>query len=64
MNKRKGQGYYPTLNGRSYDKSKVECYICCKMDHYAWECYRATNDTKEEATLVADNQEIEKSTCC
>lgn len=34
------------------------------MDHYAWECYRATNDTKEEATLVADNQEIEKSTSC
>lgn len=45
-----------------YNKSKVKCYTCHKMGHYAWECYGATNDIKEEAHLVANNQETEEST--
>lgn len=45
------QGYHPISK---YDKSKVECYTCHMMDHYARECHDATNGVKENANLVGD----------
>ena len=52
----RGCGYYRNTNERRYDKSKIECYNCHKLGHFAWECYDAAN-VEEKANLFEDKQQ-------
>jgi len=39
-----------------FDKSKVKCYNCQKLDHYARDCWNPYKRVKENANLVIEEE--------